>query len=144
INLEEQTRQYREISALQRASMMRILHVEDDETIAGMVKEMLETEGWTVETIADGEEALAKISGDHQYHWFLIDYDLRGINGLEIVRRARSLPHRITTPIVVLSATPVEAAAREAGVDVFLQKPQDVNSLVETVSRLLGEGREEN
>ncbi len=143
INLEEQTRQYQDAIALQSASTIRILHIEDDETISGMVKEMLEIEGWTVETIADGKEASANISGDHQYHLLLIDYDLPSVNGLEIVRRARSLPHRITTPIVVLSATPVEAAAREAGADVFLQKPQDVNSLVETVSRLLGEGREE-
>ncbi len=44
-------------------------------------------------------------------------------------------------PIVVLSATPVGVKARDAGADVFLQKPQDVSSLVETINRLLEEVR---
>jgi DNA-binding response OmpR family regulator len=68
----------------------------------------------------------------------LIDYDLPGVEGLELVQRARQLPHRSRTPIVMLSGTPVGVAAREAGADMFLQKPQDVTSLVETISRLLG------
>jgi DNA-binding response OmpR family regulator len=121
--------------------MIRILHIEDDETISGIVKEMLETEGWTVETSAEGKQALAKSAGIVHYDLLLIDYDLPGVNGLEIVRRARNLGHRVTTPIVVLSASPVEGAAREADADVFLQKPLDVNALVEPISRLLGEGQ---
>lgn len=43
----------------------------------------------------------------------------------------------------MLSATPVEAAAREAGADVFLRKPQDIGSLVETITRLLGSAEDE-
>jgi DNA-binding response OmpR family regulator len=49
------------------------------------------------------------------------------------------MAHRSATPIVMLSATPVEAAAREAGADVFLQKPQGIGLLVETINRLLEE-----
>lgn len=52
--------------------------------------------------------------------------------------------HRSGTPIVMLSATPVEAAASEAGADVFLNKPQDIGSLVETITRLLGEHEQES
>ena len=73
----------------------------------------------------------------------LLDYDLPGVNGLELVSRARKLVHRERTPIIVLSATPVAAAAREAGADAFLQKPQDIGSLVETITRLVGEREQE-
>lgn len=118
---------------------MRILHVEDDETVAGLAKEMLEIEGCQVETCLDGNAALEKISGAAQYDLLLVDDDLPGINGLELVYRARKLDHRCRTPIIVLSATPVGPAAREAGADVFLQKPQDVGSLVDTITRLLSE-----
>ena len=118
---------------------VRVLHVEDHETISGMVKEMFEIEGWEVDTCSDGNEALQKISSDALYDLLLIDYDVPGINGLELIHRARNIPHHSQTPIVMLSATPVEAAAREAGADVFLQKPQDIGSFVETISRLLGE-----
>ena len=59
----------------------------------------------------------------------IFDYDLPGINGLELVQRARKLAHRSRTPVAVLSATPVEAEAREAGADVFLRKPLMVRAI---------------
>lgn len=73
----------------------------------------------------------------------LVDYDLPGVNGIELINRARELDHRCDTPMVVLAASPVEAAAREAGADVFLQKPKDVSLLVETINRLLEEREDE-
>ena len=118
---------------------VKILHVEDYEVVAGLAKEMLEAQGWQVETCADGNVALEKISGKAKYDLLLVDWDLPGVNGLELVSRARKLAHRSHTPIIVLSGTPLEAAAREAGADVFLQKPQDVSSLVETIIGLLKE-----
>jgi len=114
-----------------------VLHVEDHDVVALMAKEMLETEGWNVETCSDGDDALEKICGPSRYDLLLLDYDLPGVNGLELVSRARTLVHRARTPIIVLSATPVGLAARDAGADVFLQKPQDVTALVETINRLL-------
>lgn len=118
---------------------VRILHVEDDETVAAMMKEMLEEQGWRVETYTNGAGALQKITGETDYDLLLVDYKLPEVNGLELVRRARQLPHRSRIPIIVLSATPIDAEAREAGADLFLHKPLDLNSLVKTVIRLLAE-----
>jgi hypothetical protein len=42
-------------------------------------------------------------------------------------------------PIVMMSGTLSEAAARNAGANAFLRKPQDIGSLVETITRLLSE-----
>lgn len=122
---------------------VRILHVEDDRTVAEMAKEMLEIQGWQVETCGDGHSALARISGEADYDVFLVDYDLPGINGLELVRHARKIDRCYRTPIVMLSATPVQAEARAAGADVFLQKPQDIGSLVETINIVLGKGEQD-
>lgn len=122
---------------------VRILHVEDNDIVAGMVKETLQAQGWQVETCVDGNVALEKLSGEGEYDLLLVDYDLPGVNGLEIINHARELDHRCDTPMVVLSASPVEAAAREAGADVFLRKPQDIGSLVETINRFLEEGKQE-
>jgi CheY-like chemotaxis protein len=101
-----------------------ILIVEDDELVAGMLKEMLEVQGWHVDRCAAGNEALEKIVGKKEYDLLLLDYDLPEINGIELVHRARKLRHRSTTPIIMLSATPLSAAAREAGADVFLHAPR--------------------
>ncbi len=117
-----------------------VLHIEDDKTVAATVKDMLEEiQGWQVETCAEGNAALEKISEETNYDLLLLDYDLPGVNGLEIVRSARKMAHRSQTPIVVLSATPVAAEAREAGANVFLHKPQGIGSLIETINRLVGE-----
>lgn len=117
---------------------IRILLIEDDETIAALAREMLEEQGWQVQTCADGNAAVEHISGGVHYDFLLVDYGLPGIDGLEVVKRARQLVHRATMPIAVLSATPINLAAHEAGADVFLQKPQAVIALVETISRLVG------
>jgi CheY-like chemotaxis protein/tetratricopeptide (TPR) repeat protein len=121
-----------------------ILLVEDNEIVAGAVRETLELKEWTVETCMDGISALEKIASHAHYDLLLLDYELPGMNGLELVHRARRLIHRAQTPIVMLSATPVEAAARTAGADVFLQKPQDIGSLVDTIGRLLHEREHED
>jgi DNA-binding response OmpR family regulator len=121
------------------APSIRILHIEDDQTIAAVAKEMFEEQGWQVHTCDDGNAAIEHISGRVHYDFLLFDYDLPGINGLELVRRARKLVHRSRTPIGVLSATPIEAEAKQAGANVFLRKPQDIGSLAERIGRLLRE-----
>src|SRR5215217_3078427 len=121
------------------APSIRILHIEDDQTIAALAREMFEDEGWQVQTCDDGNAAIEHISGPVRYDFLLFDYDVPGLNGLELVRRARKLDHRYHTPIGVLSASPVEAEAREAGADLFLRKPQDIGLVAERISRLLGE-----
>jgi len=122
----------------------RILHAEDDKTVAGIVKEMLEEQGWHVETCEDGNAALEKITSEDEYDLLLVDYDLPGINGLELINSARELDHRCDIPMVVLAASPVESGAREAGADVFLHKPQGISSLVETINRLLEEREQDS
>lgn len=111
--------------------------------VAAMTKEMLEGHGWRVDSCADGNVALQKFTGGADYDLLLVDYDLPGVNGLELVSRARKLAHRSETPIIMLSVTPVDAAAFKAGADEFLQKPQAVSSLAETIERLLGEREQE-
>ena len=71
------------------APSIRILHIEDNQTIAAVAKEMFEEQGWQVHTCDDGNAAIEHISGRVHYDFLLFDYDLPGINGLELVRRAR-------------------------------------------------------
>lgn len=121
---------------------IRILHVEDDQTIAVLTREMLEAQGWWVETCSNGTSALEKICSDAPYDFLLLDYKLPDLTGLELVHRARTLAHRSKTLIAVISANAVGAEAREAGADVFLSKPQDLLSLTDTIKRLLIEHRQ--
>ncbi|MDQ3745234.1 MAG: response regulator [Acidobacteriota bacterium] len=116
-----------------------ILHVEDDRFVAETLRDVLEAEGWRVETCADGATALKRLAGDAHYDLLLFDQGLPGASGLELVRAAKRLPHRRRTPVVMLSAHDCEAEAWRAGVDAFLRKPEDVRSVAAMISRLLAE-----
>ncbi|HLL16701.1 MAG TPA: response regulator [Pyrinomonadaceae bacterium] len=116
-----------------------ILLVEDDRTVAVAVRDTLEEEGWAVRHCADGAEARREIASDAHYDLLLLDNELPGASGIELVRRARSLSRRSRTPIIMFSASDCEAEARRAGANAFLRKPRDTALLVETVARLLAE-----
>jgi CheY-like chemotaxis protein/tetratricopeptide (TPR) repeat protein len=120
-----------------KARAINILCVEDYQVVADAVKETLEELGWTVEVCADGTEAMRKIESKARYHLLILDNQLPGKDGLEIARRARQLPHRRRTPIIMLSASDVERDALRVGINAFLRKPQDIRRLTATVTRLL-------
>lgn len=120
-----------------KARAINILCVEDYQVVADAVKETLEELGWTVELCADGTEAMRKIESKARYHLLILDNQLPGHDGLELVRRARQLPHRRRTPIIMLSASDVKWDAWSAGVNAFLRKPQDIGRLTATVTHLL-------
>ena len=120
-----------------KARSINILCVEDYKIVADAVKETLEELGWKVELCADGAEAMRKIESKTRYHLLILDNQLPSHDGLELARRARQLPHRRHTPIIMLSASEVEQDALRAGVNAFLRKPQDIKRLSATVMRLL-------
>jgi DNA-binding response OmpR family regulator len=116
---------------------LTILYAEDHHVVADAVKDTLEAEGWRVTMCSDGAVAFTRLAGEAGYGLLIFDNHLPHVNGLELVRHARQLPHRKRTPIIMLSASEAAAEAMEAGADVFLKKPQDVGLLVETVRGLL-------
>lgn len=116
---------------------LTILYAEDHHVVAHIVKETLEEEGWRVVLCYDGAVAVKWLASNASYHLLLFDNHLPNVNGLELVRYARSLPHRKETPIVMLSADECGRDARQAGVNEYLRKPQDIGRIVETIARLL-------
>jgi len=116
---------------------INILYAEDFPPVKLIVKEILELEGWRIEDCDDGLAALARIESAAPYDLILLDDDLPGLSGIELTARARARAHRRHTPIIMLSATEHRLAAHNAGVDIFLKKPEGMKLLVETVKRLL-------
>ena len=117
--------------------MPHILLVADHKVVAQAVKETLEEEGWRVTLCCDGAVAVTKMASDAGYKLLLFDNHLPNIDGLELVRYARTLPHRKETPIIMISARECGRAARRAGADAFIRKPEGMGQLVEIIDRLL-------
>ncbi len=118
-------------------SQISILRVEDNQQIAKLVDEMFAAEEWRVELCTDGYSALEKLTGNDHYDVLVVDYDLPGLSGIELVERARKMRHRNRTPIVMLSGSNCETEAWGVGVQAFLKKPEQISELPSTINRLL-------
>jgi CheY-like chemotaxis protein len=115
-----------------------VLHVTSDGEAAESVRSTLEAEGWRVETCADGKAALKKLTGEARFDVLLFDGDLPDMSAPELVRRAKAIPGRRSTPVVVLSARDCEAKAWRAGVAAYLRKPEGLHQVPQIVARLRG------
>jgi DNA-binding response OmpR family regulator len=113
-----------------------VLVVEDELSIAELVRAYLEREGFGVVWARSGEEALAEI-GRHPVRLVVLDIGLPGIDGFEVCRRLRA---RTAVPIVILSAREDEVdrvAGLEAGADDYVVKPFSPRELVARVKAVL-------
>ena len=118
-----------------------ILYVEDNMMLWQTVRDVLEFAGWYIRRYEAGY-GYAYIESREHFDLLLIDRDLRTVpDGLTLVRRARQLPHRRKTPIILISLADCEREAREAGADAFLRKPNNLIELVDTIRRLLAASR---
>jgi two-component system alkaline phosphatase synthesis response regulator PhoP len=120
--------------------MPHILVVEDEEHLAIGIKYNLEAEGFKVTTVGNGQAALATIAvADAPVDLVVLDLMLPGMSGYAVCEAIRAQGR--DTPVVMLTArTLVEDRIRgfDAGTDVYLQKPFDLDELLSIVRNLLG------
>ena len=121
----------------QPVSQISVLHVEDHEVVARTVADTLTNQGMRVDSCINGSTALKLLKGATHYDLIIVDNNLPGLNGLELVARTRVIAHRRATPIIMLSGDDLEREAWRAGVDAFLLKPEAIDKISPTIGRLL-------
>jgi two-component system OmpR family response regulator len=119
--------------------MPHILLVEDEDHLAIGIRYNLTSEGLTVTTAADGHDALALLDKPNaDIDLVVLDVMLPGLSGYAVCEEIRSRGNLI--PVVMLTArTLVEDRIRgfDAGADVYLQKPFDLDELLSVIRSLL-------
>jgi DNA-binding response OmpR family regulator len=117
-------------------SKRKILLVEDDETLASVYKQRLELEGFEVQHVNNGEDALDK-AVKFSPELILLDVMMPKLNGFDVLDILRNTPATRNIHIIMLTALsqPKDAErARELGADDFLVKSQVV--IGDVVSRI--------
>ncbi|MGQ9458521.1 MAG: response regulator [Anaerolineae bacterium] len=124
-------------------SAARILVVDDSRLAQKMIRDRLESAGYTVVTASSGEEALAWLQREVP-DLVISDVVMPGIDGYELCRRMRKQPRLANVPVILLTARggiSEKVAGFEAGADDYLVKPFDPVELELRVKVLLARSR---
>ena len=115
---------------------MRILIVDDDEELSGLLTELLTREGFRVDTQNDGRRGLAAaLNGG--YDLMVLDVMLPGLDGFEILKRVR---REARLPILMLTARGEDEdriVGLELGADDYLPKPFNTRELVARIRAIM-------
>lgn len=124
------------------AARPRLLLVEDDDELAGMLVRLLSSEGYAVTCTEDGQRALHRGLVD-SFDVVVLDRSLPARDGLEVLRAWRS--RGVATPTLVLSARRTardRVEGLDAGAEDYLAKPFDVGELLARLRALQRRHRE--
>ena len=113
---------------------MNALIVDDSDAVRGMLVEHLSRLGFVVEQAANGMEALALAARIQTLAIVLLDWDMPGMDGLEVLRRLRAEASTRELPVVMLTTEhelPFVESALNAGASEYLMKPFDAQTVLE-------------
>jgi two-component system, OmpR family, response regulator len=119
---------------------MRILLVEDDTILADALSRALVQSAYAVDVVGDGLQADGALALE-RYDVVVLDIDLPGLSGLEVLRRLRA--RRLRVPVLMLTAYDTVAdrvKGLDLGADDYLAKPFDLPELEARVRALIRRG----
>ena len=117
----------------------RLLVVDDEPVNREVARMLLEDIGLVIDTAEDGAEAVS-MAGRAAYAAILMDMQMPKLNGLDATRQIREMPGYRDTPIIAMTANAFaedQARCFEAGMNDFLIKPFDPETLFATLLRAL-------
>ena len=126
---------------------MRVLVVEDENDIAGLVKHTLERSGDAIVEVASSGDQALKLASEQTPDLIILDLNLPVLGGLEVCRLLRTRPGTAKTPIIMLTARTTESdrvLGLDAGADDYISKPFSPRELAARVRAVMRRGRPED
>lgn len=116
-----------------------ILIVEDEAPLVTLLRYNLEKQGFRVDDVGDGGEALTRIT-EAAPDLLLLDWMLPTMSGVELCRQLRRRPTTRTLPIIMLTARAEDqdaVRALDTGADDYITKPFSIEALIARIRALL-------
>jgi two-component system chemotaxis response regulator CheY len=117
--------------------------VDDSVTILMSLEAILRKGGFTVARAATGEEAVTKLQGGLKPNLVITDIHMPGMNGIELIRKIRTMPGIQFVPILVVTTESQQAKrdeARAAKATGWLVKPVKPDDMMKVVKQILPNG----
>jgi CheY-like chemotaxis protein len=117
----------------------RVLVLDDDTSLQKLVSTLLRRQGYRVDVVSSGSQALEKIKA-HRYDAMLLDVMTPTDGGFTVIRHLREADPSLLRRVVLLTASP-ESVLRGVSQDIFaiVHKPFEAAKLLETVARTIGQ-----
>ena len=116
--------------------LYKILIIEDEPDIAGILEYLLRDEGYEVTVAYTGEEGL-QLNAEYEFQLIVLDLPLPGIDGLTVCNRIK---HSSTIPIIILSARDKDSdviSGLEIGAEDYITKPFNHREFILRVGKIL-------
>lgn len=126
-------------NGLDMSDVKKICIVEDNDLNMKLFRDLLENNGYRVSFTQDGHEAFDLINAN-QPDLILMDIQLHGISGFDIIRRIKSDDKVKSIPIIAVTAFAMKGdrdRILETGCDAYVPKPISITPFLETVKELL-------
>ncbi|WIO74040.1 response regulator transcription factor [Porticoccaceae bacterium LTM1] len=115
----------------------KILLIDDDVDLTSLLSTYLSNNGFTVDAVHSGPEALKQLDKNIQYDLMVLDIQMPGMTGLELLPQLRA---RIKTPVIMLTGRGEEVdriLGLEMGADDYLGKPCNPRELLARINAVL-------
>lgn len=121
----------------------QLLIIDDDPGVVQALEAFFSLEGWDVASEMTGEAGLERLEADHAFDLILLDVNLPGLSGFDVLERAQE--HGLVTPVLMISTSAEDDDRLHAlglGAQDYLTKPFEPEALLERVKQVIGLGAE--
>jgi two-component system, NtrC family, response regulator AtoC len=115
----------------------RILIADDEQPIIDLLTDLLSGEGYDVAGVGSGTAVLEQLQGEHGFGLLLMDLQMPGVNGLDLIERLRK--DNIDIPVILITGhgtSSIAIRAMQIGAYDYLNKPFDLDEVLVVVKRL--------
>jgi CheY-like chemotaxis protein len=118
----------------------KIMIIDDEAAMCQILKQILESEGYEVKTSTEGLSALYEIKQD-SFNLVITDVTMPNLSGIEILAQVKQFKPKL--PVIFITGSDVDAVLKDAlqlGLDGFIEKPFNIQAVLEVIREKLGAG----
>ncbi len=116
--------------------MHKVLLVDDDRTLTGLLQMLLELDGFDVAVTGRADDVLPAIERETP-DALVMDVHIGGTDSTTLVRQIRAIPALTKLPIIMVSGMDKSYECRQAGADDFILKPYPPEQITASLNKLL-------
>jgi CheY-like chemotaxis protein len=116
-------------------TLPKVLVVDDDPDLASICSLVLESEGYDTDVATNGVEAYCTLTSD-DVDVVLLDVMMPSLDGITVCKMVKDDPRTRDVPVILMSASEImREEAKKSRADAVLEKPFDIEVLLDTVGR---------